>query len=359
MMRADTADHARTRIATPVRIARNLVLAILAFWGTTLLLRPGFTDDRILQAKLDFFRAHKDDYDSIFFGSSRIYRAFDPRAFSKALPGETHRSFNFGIGSMRPHELNSVLERILALEPRRLKYVFIEVMDWHPTVLDGMQSHERTIAWHDLSETSSALLTSWKADIPWPERIAAWNAELADLARHYGNVGEGVRWWRGRELPAERQAYLQKLMASADGFVALDQEVSPYYAARRRIFLERYREIFLEQIALIAATNRQKGSLAHLNVGAFLDQQAFILDRGIAPVYVIPNVRWGTPDLNELQGPLRNFMSFNHPLRYPELYDERNYFDRGHLTQSGATEFSRALAEQFRTWQRTAQARQR
>lgn len=349
---SQTIDH---RIATPACVLRNLALAILAFWGTSSLFRPSFTDDRILQAKLDYFQAHKDEYDSVFLGSSRIYRAFDPRAFTRTLPSTNgdHRSFNFGIGSMRPHELNSVLRRLLALKPKRLKYVFVELMDWHPTVLDGMQGHERSIAWHDLSETASALSTTWNAEVPWTERLAAWNADLADLARHYGNVGQGVRWWRGRPLSAERQAYLQKLMASADGFVALDQEVSPYYAGRRETFLNRYRDLFLQQITEIPATNARPGSLAHLNVDAYLNQQAYVRDHGMQPIYVIPNLRWGTPDLNELDGPLENFMSFNHPGRYPELYDERNYFDRGHLTQSGATEFSRELAEAFHAWLRT------
>ena len=56
--------------------------------------------------KLSFFAEHKDEFDTIFLGSSRFYYAISPKNFDRLTRenGAPTRSFNFGIDGMNPPE---------------------------------------------------------------------------------------------------------------------------------------------------------------------------------------------------------------------------------------------------------------
>src|SRR4051812_35293746 len=87
---------------------RNFAIALAALVSSCLTihaLRP-FPDIPKLTPKLRYFTAHKDEFDTIFIGSSHVFRGIVPKAFdsatgSAALP--TH-SFNFGLDGMQPPE---------------------------------------------------------------------------------------------------------------------------------------------------------------------------------------------------------------------------------------------------------------
>lgn len=346
---------------TPQRTGRrwtvvvNAILFLLAFTTVTRLVSPGFTEDRVLQAKRDHLDQHLDGYDAIFLGSSRVYRAFSPPQMNAHLEPEQRLSiFNYAVGSMRPHELNGVLDDLLRRRPKRLKLVFIELMDWNPTILEGMQDHDRTVRWHSLSETWRALQTIGKSDQEVADKFEAANVNVVAMLKHYTNYGEGVRWFVGRNRV--RAARLEAVMAYADGFAAFDQETASFYAERRREFLERDLDIFREQILRIDEINHESAELTHFNVSSIEAQQQELERAGIEVVYVIPNLRWGTPDLNQLgtDGIVKQLWTFNHPSRFPELYIEEHYFDRGHLNRRGSEEFSRVLAERYVRWKSNA-----
>jgi hypothetical protein len=79
--------------------------------------------------KLEFFAKHKDEFDTLFLGSSRFYYAISPETFDRITRenGVPTRTFNFGIDGMNPPENFYVLDQILKTEPRSLKRIFVEV----------------------------------------------------------------------------------------------------------------------------------------------------------------------------------------------------------------------------------------
>src|SRR4051812_12025023 len=110
---------------------RNVAIALIAFAGSCLAIhaiRP-FPDIPKLAAKLRYFRTHKDEFDTIFIGSSHVYRGIVPKTFDRvteeaAVP--TH-SFNFGLDGMQPPESLYFLDQVLLTKPARLKWVFVEL----------------------------------------------------------------------------------------------------------------------------------------------------------------------------------------------------------------------------------------
>ncbi|MGH7201760.1 MAG: hypothetical protein ACREJB_14220, partial [Planctomycetaceae bacterium] len=292
-----------------------------------------------------------DEYDAVFFGSSRVYRAFSPEVFAQELKKENGelRAFNFGVGHMRSHEMNVLIERVLAMKPKRLKYVFIEVMDWTPPILEGESGHERVIAWHTPRETLSACRTVWLTDAPLAEKLEQCRTHLLHFVAHHANYGGGTRWLA---LHWGRDPRFHQLLADfgkGDGFVPIDQEPGRRFQERREEFLTIDYERFAKEVAAIPAENARAGALDRFNLQAQLDQQRRIDEAGAIPIYVLPNLRWGTPDMNRLyrDGHLDHVLHYNHPLKYPALYDRGHYWDRGHLNREGARIFTTILADDF------------
>lgn len=337
-----------------LRTAGYTVLFTVSFAAVSMAIRPDFSTDRILQAKWDHWNRSGHQYDAVFFGSSRIYRAFDPREFTAALPSDEQiRIFNFSVGSMRPCELSYQVQRLLQHQPSRLRVVFIELMDWHPAILSEMKEHQRTVDWHTPTAAWRAIGTELPYVHSWQEGLALWNQHLKLCLQKLMGFGTGPVWWKGRDL--QRAKRLESVMAFADGFVAFDQESAAVYGRRRREFLVKNRPVFRRQVAKIDSVNQQAGLLDRFDLISQTALDRMLHESGLEVIYVIPNLRWGTPDLNELarQRILKNIWSFNHVEMFPELYDEQNHFDRGHLNRAGAKCFSRRLAERYLVWRQS------
>ncbi|MEO1994646.1 MAG: hypothetical protein ABGZ17_05165 [Planctomycetaceae bacterium] len=332
-------------------LTRQCLLATLSFSLVIQTLRPERSSDHFLSAKQRYFSEHKDEFDILFIGSSRIYRAFDPLRFTEQLsPASDLKAFNFGVGGLRPHELDHLLRTLLESRPQRLRYVLIELMDWSPSLPIGLESHQRTVDWHTLSATWQACRTEGLSNNHWWTRILSCQQHLALAACRLINHGNGPRRWRewtDRETP---DTITETQLDNGHGFVALDRETTNRFRERRQRFLSHYYGIFLEQILAIETTNRLHGNLSRFNIQAQRDQQSWLLQQGLKPIYVIPNVRWGTPSLNclESQEILSDVVTMNHPKRFPALYQPNHYFDRGHLNQVGAKSFSQILADLVR-----------
>ena len=109
--------------------------------------------------KLRFFAAHKDEFDTLFIGSSRIYFQISPAIFDGVMreSGSPMRSFNFGIGGMHLPESAYVLEQVLNTKPRNLRWVFIELGELQTKWPHEAAGSRRALYWHDWRRTSLIL----------------------------------------------------------------------------------------------------------------------------------------------------------------------------------------------------------
>jgi hypothetical protein len=78
-----------------------------------------FPDVPVVRSKLAHFAAHRDEYDTLFLGSSHFYYQIIPSLFDgvAAENGYPTRSFNAGIAGMRPPEDGYLLERFSLFPP--------------------------------------------------------------------------------------------------------------------------------------------------------------------------------------------------------------------------------------------------
>src|SRR5436190_11988520 len=137
-----------------------VVIALLAFVATCGLIH-GLLPPMIpkgVAAKLKYFSEHKDEFDTVIVGTSRLYYTVSPEIFDATTTdnGLPTRSFNFGIDGMHPPENFYVLEQILKTKPRNLKWVVFELGDIQ-TKWDDVLGTERVVYWHDWPRTQLTL----------------------------------------------------------------------------------------------------------------------------------------------------------------------------------------------------------
>ena len=112
------------------------LLCGVGFFGVSAAIRPLMPtpNEYGFDEKFEYFAEHKDEFDVLAIGSSRVWRGFIPEDFDAEmeLRGESLRSYNLGVGGMRVWEMDYLLRQVLALKPAKLRYVFIEGGDWDP-----------------------------------------------------------------------------------------------------------------------------------------------------------------------------------------------------------------------------------
>ena len=139
---------------TLIRALTNTGIGAVAFLITCVGLRvvlPFPEIDGGVSQKFRFFAAHKDEFDTLFIGSSRVYFQISPAIFDRVTreSGMPTHSFNFGIGGMYLPETAYLLEQILKLKPRNLRWVFIEYDELQTKWSPENQTSRRALYWAD------------------------------------------------------------------------------------------------------------------------------------------------------------------------------------------------------------------
>jgi hypothetical protein len=294
--------------------------------------------------KLRFFGAHKDEFDTLFIGTSRIHHQISPAIFDAATAqaGRATHSFNFGVDGMHPPESFFVTENILALRPRKLRWVFFELegvqIDWWR----AGAGTRRLEYWHDWKHTSLVIRRALD-----PRRNSPWYAQLFRallrgrvIAQHLqlfakrfsraGAVADLIANWHNDARPGFRG----QLGPAKDGY---EPPLPPMPPARVASYLNKL---------------RRESSGAHLQYVDPYAEQAYrefasrFAALGARTFFVITPVATQSPQRFHPPAPGPVFL-FNDANKFPQLYDPAVRADEGHLTQASADEFTRLLAQQF------------
>jgi hypothetical protein len=351
--------HQATQRKTVIRGVTNSVIGLAAFLVTCIGLRailPFPEIDGGVSQKFRFFAAHKDEFDTLFIGSSRIYFQISPAIFDRVTreSGLPAHSFNFGIGGMYLPETGYLLEQILNLKPRNLKWVFIEYDELQTKWSPENQASRRALYWADWKRVSLLLrkLTDAGTTPFWlsnPTRLRDIVLHQKDekstrslltfyagqFEKNYANVARAtdvLEYFLSRDTKERRASYLG---AAGDGYVTRPNRMSPSQAAA------------YERALTTAMAQTGRRPLSPYAVEAYRQCAQEVRNVGAAPIFLI------TPSMTqiaiaaegtELTGVV---MAFNDPRAYPNLYRSSLRRDGQHLTKSGAEEFTRIVAANF------------
>lgn len=334
-------------------------LALAGFSAVAALLHPlvPWPDERAMRAKYEHFAAHKDEFDAVYIGSSRMLRGIDPRIVDAELEarGKPFRSFNFGLDGMMALESDFVMRELLELAPARLRFVLFEANTWYGGFDNpGTDPHsQRSVYWHTLPQTAKALETLWLSDKPVWERFTLAGTHVEVMAWKLVNYGQGTRMLArirgtdadeiGAEIPVE-------VIAQGRGYQPMEGLTDKAHTEGREVFLVAP-EKYLEMYAKIPAANAAPAKLSTYNFDALRSQYQTTQSHGAKLVYVVMPTWEGTPDLLALRaaGHVPVLFFFNDPERYGSLFELDRRHDRGHLSRLGAEDLSRLIAASLDT----------
>ena len=342
-----------------IRGVTNSVIGVAAFLITCIGLRallPFPEIDGGVSQKFRFFATHKDEFDTLFIGSSRVYFQISPAIFDRVTreSGLPTRSFNFGIGGMYLPETSYLLEQILDLKPRNLKWVFIEYDELQTKWSPENQTSRRALYWADWKRVSLLWrkLTDAGTDAFWrPNREKLRDIVLGQgdeentrglltfyvtqFERNYTNVSRAAdvpNHFLSRDTKERRARYLG---VGDDGYIPRGGGMSPSQAAAYERALA----------SAMAQTDSRPPSAytAH----AYRQCAQEVRSIRAAPIFLI------TPSTTEINvaaegtGLTGVVMAFNNPQAYPNLFRSSVRRDAQHLTKAGAEEFTRIVATNF------------
>ncbi len=311
-----------------------------------------------LQAKMEYYAAHADEYDTLIIGSSRTVRGLDNSLVEEYLAeaGVELHSFNMAVGGMRTFEQDFVLHEVLASKPASLRRIFFE---GGPVGMGLREDHvfrappnletERGVYWHSLGETLNVLgairalpLSSWR-------KVELATTHILLCAWKYSNYGKGETILeRIRTSPKRERIRADALrrIAERSGHEGLEQATGR----------ERSREItellddpapFDARMRAIPEENAMQVPFETVHLGVYRKQFAAAAAAGVDLVYFVPPGYEGSPERSRLHeaGEIPVLLDFNDPAKYPELFRLDHRFDKGHLNRAGVVAFSRAFAD--------------
>lgn len=322
-------------------------LGFAAFVATCLCIHAVIPEPEIpgISAKLRYYNAHRDEFDTVLIGTSRIRYQISPQVLDTAATelGMPMHTFNLGVAGMHPPESFLFVERFLKMKPAKLKWVFLELEDVQASWDTERRGTRRLLYWHNWHLTSVAIRKAINrtGDRPWYSSILRLRSETVGLhlklfAQNLANVGAVADLHDMFLPPADPEAAVPELGPARDGY-------EPGLEAMRGEDVKDYS-------AKLAQASEQ-------NAPRFIDAYAeaeyrklaqSIRQLGAIPVFLVPPSLEQNPIcFREPPAPPGAIIAFNDVKKYSNLYDPAFRFDKGHLSREGAGIFSKLLAERF------------
>ncbi|QDV07004.1 hypothetical protein Poly30_25230 [Planctomycetes bacterium Poly30] len=321
-----------------------------------------------MRTKTEFLLDHLEDYDAIWIGSSATLYGLRPLEFNDELaklgyPG--FRIYNLGVGGMGSFETISVLRRVLAAGPKRLKWVFYEeplfdALLWYPDIVN-----QRYIQWHDARNTLSAIRAleyakeppAYKAeeyesfllaggDGEWRRGAAAEHIELG-LRRELA-VGQGPRIYES--LVHEDEAWPTfDAIAETDGWMDITRDPAPGAKKAHDEFLARPKQWDKRVANMIRLEKARPVPEGHYDLDSLRQLIADIRAAGAEPIMYVPPRGLPSTMMMSLadRGEIPTLFPFHITSEFPELLPRELHYDEGHFNPEGAALWSRVFAQRF------------
>ena len=324
----------------------------------------------VVDEKLAFFADHRDEFDTLFFGSSRTYAQIFPTLFDQRTveAGIFTTSFNFGIDGMFPPEDGYVAEQLFALHPKNLRRVFIEVSLFRNTWFAMGSGSTRALYWHDGRRLELALREAfttydfrstkpdgtrlrWK---DWRKSFKRWWGDMSigkPLQRRFENLCIHAGLFLKRTLNAGRGSDLVAQLGRGTErqhdwrVLGADMRGLRQPASRREIpapaldsFDQRLAEVTAKPARLTPMQPAQQENMRRI--------VALVRAAGAEPIlYLAPDV---TPCRRYLpDDPDIPLFDFTEVARWPQLFLRENRLDASHLDSDGAKMLTDEFARMF------------
>lgn len=302
-------------------------------------------------AKLEVFREQRDEIDLLILGSSYLAHGIDPAVVDPIVSadlGRPFRSFNLGLDAARGLEIDHLIRSLLRTPPARLRWVVIEAPVFEGWIPERFRSvSERLVYWHSLRQTRTALEQLAVEQASREETLELARLHLWLFGMRATNLGTGEELFRS--LADLRPGIYRLMLASArerNGFVTLEAlEKVRGGVAQLRQNLHARPDAYRRALEEFRPGEIEPG-FEHYATRALADQAAFLVSRGITPIYVVPPVLKPVGGFSELarEGHIQHLWVYADPDRHAALYELSSRWDEQHTSERGSRLWSEQLA---------------
>lgn len=342
-------ERQKTLVHGLINFAIGIIVFALACMGLHAVLP--FPEIDNVSDKMRFFTAHKDEFDTIFIGSSRTNHQVSPAIFDDIMRknGRPTRSFNFGIDGMNFPESGYLLEQALKTQPANLKWVFVELDELQTNWSFQGEGSRRALYWHDWKRTSLVLRKVLGARTNWlwlpslqkllhamfhrgPRGLVVFHT--SEFQKNFTNLGRGADVWDyfSRGHPIGRVNWLG---LASDGYRPMKKKMGPAQVPEYDKILSR-------------AMSKTKPELVSVYTEKASRQCAAEIRRhGAIPVFLVQPTPTVQTELTFRGDPPGAVLSFNNARLYPSLFRSDGRIDIAHINKPAAEEFTRLVAARF------------
>lgn len=334
------------------------ILGVLVY--PSLNLTPWSWGSEIIDQKKNWLSQHRDEYNMLVIGSSRVYRQVDPEILDSLVSGPAKvKSFNFGVNWLFAPESFYVLDNLVEKEGLNYNYVIIELSKIRS--IDFANFHTtRTIYWSDFNNFKFAINAIWASNFSLLEKTAtilAYGVSYVDKMINLGYITEALSFKSKHEINAgfpdigdKRNGY-SALETQPKGSTLIEEEnteerhkkfLADTAAVTRRLKMSTDQfEKFEKNPQLLKRYNKYYAD--HLN--KMIDEAK---KNGTHLVFLM-SPRVDRNQYNELIPLFKNIhpthrIEISDGRKYPELYVAANSFDETHLNSEGAKIYTTILA---------------
>ena len=328
------------------------ILLTIVLSRDSIILEQKPKDIKIVSDKLEYFSKHKDEFNTIFLGSSQTYRQVIPSVFEESMKVQGHeiKAFNFGIPGLNLTEAKFYLEKILALQPKNLNWLFIEYIEGLDVKPENFLAN-REIYWHNLENTLTVSRLIWESNFRLSKKIQLTLHNFIPFTHHMFRSGQGSQLIQSRlNHRPKQQKTVEGLGEFKDGHISLDEENKKYLLEAHRKFVNNVEDYSRKVDRLKDRIAKPRPNLFSPHATQVISKMiASVKSQNIEPIFFISSIFWpqeATIAAYE-QGYIPTLFQFNDPHQYPSLYQHQNRFDTDYLNREGAKELTELLAKKF------------
>jgi hypothetical protein len=303
-------------------------------------------------SKLQYLREHPRDFDTLIFGSSRMYHQIIPELFDQltAEAGMPTKTFNASIDGMHPPELNYYVDEVLRGHPQGIKWVIIEANGLRLVIDATRRDTYRAVYWHDLPRMwlviRACLARRRSVPLSHPKAfLQSFAGPLRDVSPHwapffknFSNLGR-ASVFMDRLAEVKVAPDIWGLGDRHDGFIT---------SGRPEAMSPAEQKVFEAEVAKCQTDPPRAEFGEEWSQRAFESMLAGFERKGARSVVVdAPTTHSRKFHLRSEATSGRVTLDFCDPLKYPELYEDRFRLDSDHLNLAGANYFTRLLVKQF------------
>jgi hypothetical protein len=314
------------------------------------LITPYYLGNRTYKDKLEYFNNNynNEKYNTVFFGSSRIYRHINSALFDSLLNKTDVKTFNFATaGTFNPESYYLYDNFINNLDGKEMDYAFLELQSLFNFSKTNSQTTKGSY-WnnlHYLNYSINYILASKDNNLRKNEFISNYSRSFIysfldfKILLNYLSLNSKKRIGLNGFYPLEKE------MIETKGKNSLETRWVNFHS--NPAVLKTRIEAAQKTKNLNSDNSINKYYLNYLNSLINKSKQ-----KGVNLVFILPP-RLSEGEYLELIPivnliPRQHVIKLNDPEKYKELYIEEYSFDIGHLNSEGANIFTNYLVHEFK-----------